>query len=215
MCGAIAHAPVPHGAVLPPALGKRRAVLLGATLSLCPKLLHVHLPHDERLQPPRLVRRRLGLARLRIHRITACGAVLLPLQPRPEAVQVEHVAAGQHFVAPASGHVLATHDAGVVRPLQLRCCGIGEPLVHVGGNTTVPQEVRHPVPKIPECPVQVPHQVERQSVVGEHDDEEHQVDKQMEHISDELQIEHVGPFAFPPPLQRRVHHRKSILGCCR
>lgn len=45
----------------------------------------------------------------------------------PEAVQVEDVVAGQLLVAAADDHVLAAHDAGVVRPLQLLLCGVREP----------------------------------------------------------------------------------------
>ena len=59
------------------------------------------------------------------HRAPAGGAVLLPLQPRAQAVQVEHVATEQLLVGAGCRHLLAADDAHAVRALQVlgRCVG--------------------------------------------------------------------------------------------
>ena len=75
----------------------------------------------------------------------------------PEAVQVEHVAAGQALVAAGGRHLLAADDAHAVAAGQVLGAGLWEALVHVGRHTPVPQEIGDPVAEVAERPVQVPH----------------------------------------------------------
>ena len=54
------------------------------------------------------------------------------------------------------------------------------------------------------------HQVEGQRVVGEHDDEEEEVDHQVQQVGDQLQVEHVDALALPPPLAPHVVHGQPV-----
>ena len=74
----------------------------------------------------------------------------------PEAVHVEHMIAGQLLVAPRRRHLLTADDADAIAARQILLSGVPEALVHVSGDSPVPQEVDHPIPEVAECPVQVP-----------------------------------------------------------
>ncbi len=63
----------------------------------------------------------------------ARGAVLLSLEPRPEAVQVEDVAAEQLLVAARRRHLLAADDADAVGALEVLRRRVGE-AVEAGGD---------------------------------------------------------------------------------
>lgn len=55
------------------------------------------------------------------------------------------------------------------------------------------------------------HQVQRQAIVREHDDEEGEVDEEVQHVRQQLQVEHVHALRLPAPLRARVHRRQRVL----
>jgi hypothetical protein len=56
------------------------------------------------------------------------------------------------------------------------------------------------------------HQVQRQAVVCEHDDEEYAVHEEVQHVLEQLQVEHGAALAVPAALERRVRHGQQVLG---
>ena len=61
------------------------------------------------------------------------------------------------------------------------------------------------------CHGQEAHQVQGQPVVGEDDDEEDEVHEEVQHVGDELQVEHVDALVLPATLHVVVDHRQAVL----
>ena len=55
-----------------------------------------------------------------------------------------------------------------------------------------------------------PHQVHREPKVGEDDDEEDKVHDQVQHVSEELQVEHVNTLVLPATLQPGIDHGQCV-----
>ena len=50
------------------------------------------------------------------------------------------------------------------------------------------------------------HQVEGQAIIGEDDDKEDDVDQQVQHVCDQLQVEDIDALVLPASLHVIVHH---------
>ena len=55
------------------------------------------------------------------------------------------------------------------------------------------------------------HQVQGQAIVGEDNDKKYEVDQQVQHISDQLQVENIDTLVLPPPFHVVVNHGQHVL----
>mmetsp|Transcript_15168 Transcript_15168/g.40094 ORF Transcript_15168/g.40094 Transcript_15168/m.40094 type:complete len:305 (+) Transcript_15168:195-1109(+) len=109
-------------------------------------------------------------------------------------------------------HLLAADDARAVR-LQVFRRRLGQHLVHMCRGTAISDEVCDTSAEASERPPQVAHEMQRESVVREHDQEKYEVHKKVQEIRDKLEVEDVDALRLPPSTCHRVDHSHGILDC--
>mmetsp|Transcript_5928 Transcript_5928/g.36758 ORF Transcript_5928/g.36758 Transcript_5928/m.36758 type:complete len:343 (+) Transcript_5928:350-1378(+) len=148
--------------------------------------------------PCRPCRRRLGG-----YRAATDGAVLLAFQPRTQAVHVVAVSAWQLL---GFLHFFPAHGTCPVCPFQVLFRGVGEQRVDVRCDLPVLQEEHKPVLEVAERPVQVSHEMQGQSVVGQDHGEERQVHDHVKEIHRQFEVEEGDPFSRPRSFRVHVRH---------
>ena len=84
---------------------------------------------------------------------------------------------------------------------------------HPSRQTDLPEaeEVDDPVAEVAEGRVELPDEVQREPVVGEDEQEEDAVDKEVQEVGDQLEVEDVGALGLPPPLEAEIDHGHDVL----
>ena len=90
---------------------------------------------------------------------------------------------------------------------QLLLGRIRKAVVQVGGDAAVPNEVRDAAAEVAERPVELADEVQRQAVVRKDDEEEDEVQKQVQQICNQLQVEHVRALRAVPPAADKAAQR--------
>ena len=148
---------------------------------------------------------------LRRDQSSANRAILLPLQPTLQTIEVEAVTTGQPLWRHFHLHVLPAHDTHPVTPVQIRRRGRRKSIFHVAANLAEPQKRPHPRHEIAKRPVDVPHQVDRNAVGRKHHEEKRCIRDQVDHIPRQIDIKHGNRLAPPRPVASHVDQRERVL----